>query len=143
MAWNGDPTSVSSSTARCAAADISTGPPKPNRPWIRAIADSTDLVHDQRLYVRGEGWNPESWISVRLCTDLTDWDHCEGLGVRPGRRVECELERLVNHWHPVQSRSLSHRANREAGVSGARNIVVTGMAGALGASLILIKAVTH
>jgi hypothetical protein len=34
-------------------------------------------------------------------------------------------------------------ANRQAGVSGARNIVVTGMALAVGASLILIKAVTH
>jgi hypothetical protein len=34
-------------------------------------------------------------------------------------------------------------ANREAGIGRARNIVVTGIALAIGASLILIKAVTH
>ena len=34
-------------------------------------------------------------------------------------------------------------ANREAGVSGARNIVITGIALALAASLIVIKSVTH
>ena len=34
-------------------------------------------------------------------------------------------------------------ANREAGVSGARNIVITGIALAIGASLIVIKSVTH
>jgi hypothetical protein len=34
-------------------------------------------------------------------------------------------------------------ANREAGLSGARNMVVTGVALAIGASLIAIKAITH
>jgi hypothetical protein len=56
------------------------GPPAPG---TITAADTTDLLHGQRLYVRGEGWDPESWLMVRLCTDLADWDHCEGLGVRP------------------------------------------------------------
>ena len=34
-------------------------------------------------------------------------------------------------------------ANREAGLSGARNIVITGMALAVGVTLIVIKSVTH
>jgi hypothetical protein len=58
-------------------------------------------------------------IEVRTAYDIAPW---LGLGVIGG---------------------YSLLANREAGVSGARNIVVTGMALAVGASLILIKAVTH
>ena len=34
-------------------------------------------------------------------------------------------------------------ANREAGLSGSRNVVVTGLALAVGASLIVIKSITH
>jgi hypothetical protein len=47
------------------------------------VSDTTDLVHDQRLFVRGQGWDPETWLVVYLCTDLVDLDHCEGLGQRP------------------------------------------------------------
>ena len=58
-------------------------------------------------------------ISQRVAYDIAAW---LGLGVIGG---------------------YSLLANREAGLSGARNIVVTGLALAVGASLIVIKTLTH
>ena len=50
-------------------------------------SDTTDLVHGQDIVVRGQGWDPDAWVTVLICADLTEDDTCETVGdhsYRPG-----------------------------------------------------------
>jgi hypothetical protein len=74
-------------------------------------SDTTDLVHGQEIFVRGQGWDPDLYVAATICAGVEDDDQCEQVGFgRPGPAgrftIRAKVDAVLDLWEgPVDCRT--------------------------------------